>query len=248
MNVFKRVGLLSAVFGLSALASVAQADVFSYNWNGVYDGAVSAYAEENGNGGRFRATLTDVTTGQLVAYGSYCNELGQFISAGAVTPIEVLSLTNLAAGDLTKGTVGGPHDLALFTAGQAHLGALAWVVAQHFNEAQGTTAAGVSDKEISLQLAIWHLWGLGDPTNTSFNTSYPLNAYLTNTQAQTWVNDALANHSTYVNNDVVWVRLATTGAFQDQIMYLTPEASSLALLLPGLIPIGIIIRRRSRKS
>lgn len=266
MNVFKRIGLLGAVITLAALTSFAKADNWSYSWNGQYDGAISAQSNDPGNGGRFRATLTDTTTAKVIAYGSYCNELGQNIEQGTYIPTDVVALTSKnqlqwenavsAATTGTLGTYGGPSDTHVDTysnitgfhsVADAQRNELAWVVAQHFFDAQGSTVEGNALDESALQLAIWHLWGFdniaaygGIDTSTAGGL------------AQSWVNDAAA-HADYINNNVLWVRLRkddqnNIASYQDQIMFVTPEASSLAMLLPGLIPVGFALRRRFRRA
>ena len=236
VNLIKRIGLAAGVFALAALTSGAKADTWQYKWDGSYTGQVSALNAVNGNGGFFHSTLTDTTTHQMVAYGSYCNELGQDITTNPVTPIAVDHLTSLSAGELQQGTYDANN--VLHKAQDAKLGQIAWLVAQHWSDVQnwpvndgawnGNNGGNQNVGEQALQLAVWNLWGF---TNISaFDTGNDAGVL-----AKKWVSDSGA-YSNYTNNNVLWVRMAQDGngnptAFQDQIMYVvTPEASSSAPL------------------
>jgi hypothetical protein len=127
---------------------------------------------------------------------------------------------------------------------------IAYLVKTYLGAKQADAISVTADQATALQYAIWHLWGF----DSEMLNPDPLPAI--GPIYDQMLRDAAA-HPT-IDPDVVWVRLqwasGSEAAYQDQIMYipgtynpryhLSPETSSLALLLPGLLPVVLLLRRR----
>jgi hypothetical protein len=271
----KRFGLFCTILALTAVAPLAHAQngaplagTWSYSWTPPLIGQVDDV--NGGGGGYFPSTLTNGLNPPL-ATGSYCNDLNEEIGGNGqtVAPTTVYSFANLTSAQLTGKTLvsvdtntnlidaGG----SVFTAGgtaittvdaaasQAHIDEIEYLVANNWSP----TPTAVQASE--LQLAIWEAWGYGADGQNGGNTA----GYQAAADAM-WAN-AVANGKTYTNANVLWVYNASNGLVQNQIMYVpdggittqstppsTPEGASLALLLPGLFPVGLAIRRKLRKA
>jgi hypothetical protein len=122
-----------------------------------------------------------------------------------------------------------------------------------FNAAQWAT-----DVASALQLAVWKEWGFQDVGGSGSAVTYGLSQLNPHaTAVYNYLLGKAANNTAYTSPNVYWLRLsANTGDIQDQIVYvansdihlIVPEASSLALLLPGLLPVALLLMKRTRKS
>jgi len=254
----KRFAVVLAVLACLAFASAASAQVTgTYTWSpqSIVSSSglnAAAYCGSGEYGGIFTGTLYQGTTAVSTGY-SLCNELGANITG--TFQVSVLSLNNSTY--YTYDNSGITYNIASSPQAQ---GAIAYLVDSYLTKfALGTSTAyntySVDQKRAALQLAIWKLWG--------FNISSGLNSSTINALATSLVTEGTANYALgLTSNDVVWVHnpvLANGAGYQDQIVQLiddgitthgmtTPEGSSLALLLPGLLPAALILRRKSRKG
>jgi hypothetical protein len=241
-------------------------------WSYNYSGSVLGYAGvPGGYGGLFVSTLTN--NGNLFAVNSYCNDIQEEIGPGkqTVSPTSVYRFSNLNSQEIdtnNTGGTGGDNSVnsggattgfaskdgngALVTAGQLNgaglsgqqkVDALEYLVATYF---YGSTVDHSGNTATSLQYAVWFMWGFNTYNSQGYTQADGLNGLkAVNLGAYNMVEDAVNNGQQYSNPNVLWVY---NSPVQNQIMFVTPEGESLALLLPGLIPVGFAIRRKVRKA
>jgi hypothetical protein len=278
MSISKLCGVICAGLALVALSGAAQAQTgnplagnWQYSWTGSGSSLQGQVSDGYGNVGGLFAGAELTNNGTAVAYNSYCNDLGEEIpwngTNGTQAPLNttVYQLSNLTAGEIagtSNGAGGSPlvsydqNNNAIAAgqtvdgiSGQQKVNTLEYLVATNWNAALNDTTGLDAG---ALQLAIWHLWGYTTPYGSGTSDGAAA------VQAQTWVNAAesyVAANQSYTNADVLWIYNSPT---QNQIMFdptlfnpngqVTPEGQSFALLLPGLLPIAFVIRRKLRKA
>jgi hypothetical protein len=246
MKVVSRLAALCAVMVVASSGAWADPD-WHYHWGGNLIGSV--HDGYSGYGGIFDGYLYDANAvnGASNPWTRYsvCNELDQYISGGSDYQVAVWQLTNLTSDELNTPTFGPPqnnHDPHY--ARDAERGAIAWLIANHLDDYAVNPGAS-SVNASALQSAVWYLWGF-----TNVPMSSTANALVTEGRL----------HPNYYNEGVLWLHNYTSDMwFQDQITFVNgtlghdgvgtgvvPEASSLLLLLPGLVPLGLLARKRSK--
>jgi hypothetical protein len=212
--------------------------------------------------------------GAQVAQYSSCVEINQYIAGGNDFDVRVFSLTNMSNSELAQGmgTYGKPLDGGtLHLVSNANRGAIAYLMATYMPL---YSISGTAAQANALQEAVWYLWGFNDSyTNSNLNAGFTDpgtwgGASSTYNGVEAWGKDAFdlvkiaQQHNGYKNANVLWAHSPLAGNgdagswYQDQVfvksegftVQTVPEASSLLLLTPGLIPLGIALRRRTRKS
>jgi hypothetical protein len=208
-----------------------------------------------------------VETRQNIAAGNNYN-----VSLIRLTEMNAAELANN-----TLGTFGPPEDnTTIHLARDANRGGIAYLMNKYLWATVGMpNGAAKNAQAAGLQGAMWYLWGFnsgyndagvigteeaGDEFQSGFLDpgtflSGPVGNQFWNLAAHNFVKEALLYspnvNNQYRNSAVLWAHSPVIGQnsprFQDQV-FITPEGSSLALLLPGLIPVAIVIRRRSRKA
>jgi hypothetical protein len=227
------VTMVSAVIALAIASSAAQASPWSMTYSG-YFGGVSSAPSGNGVGGIFDTTL--YKNNVAVTRWSVCNDLGQYIPPINVT--DVKSLQDVTAADVAAGWYTTDKNAVHFdggiTSGPDNRAGIAYLIATYL---QPAAAAHDVTTAKALQYEVWKLWGFNVYWS---NLSASEQALATTMAGQ--AADAITNN--YYNASVWWVHSDDN---QDQIV-ITPEASSLALLLPGLLPVALVLRKRAKRA
>jgi hypothetical protein len=276
MKVVSRLAALCAVMVVASSGAWAQVSGAKFTYNGVKSGQAWVTSNEYGAVFDTSLSYYGLSGGVFDAFTarySVCNELGRNVgNNNPYTPLSIVPLLNPAAavGDTNQNnwyTYGrdGATKYFFSSISDQNKGAIAWLM---LNDTYGLKAAAGDDrKSTNLQYAVWALWGFNGDNLDTFSPNFE-KAYWTwgDTSAGsvysliTLARANAGNVPTEAINDVVWVRLAVgdnqnQSIYQDQIMVkngsivtssITPEASSLLLLLPGLLPLGLLARKRSK--
>lgn len=232
MKLLSRLAALGAVLVISGTAAMAQE-----TWNVSYGGIGSAFWVSTSNG-------TEDAGGIVITKNSHV--------AGPVSAVTAPSSFMAYCVDITSaiGVPGGPvNALAWYdpTIPAMQPPSITWAKAgelSYLYNQYGWSAPQNSSQAAEVQLAMWKI--LYGAAFTFVNTGVVTNAAVASLVAEA---AGKTDHNVYfikrtpVGNTPGQMFIGGKGQPHEQ---LTPEASSLLLLLPGILPLGLMLRKRSR--